>query len=158
MSTAPPAFEKRRVDGFIVTTDPGRFDLDAIHGFLSGSYWAEGIPRETVAASIRGSLGFGLFDPEGRQVGFARAITDGATFAYLADVYVLEELRGRGLGTFLMECVMEHPSLQGLRRWALVTRDAHALYRRFGFSDLARPEGWMEIARPGIYRREGGER
>jgi len=149
-----PTLDWRRDDGFVVTTDLFRFQLGEIHAFLSRSYWAEGIPRETVEASILGSLAFALLDPEGRQVGFARAITDAATFAYLADVYVLEELRGRGLGTFLMECVKAHPSLQGLRRWALVTRDAHSLYRRFGFSELARPEGWMEKADPQVYKRK----
>lgn len=148
-----PALEWRRDDGFVVTTDLFRFQIGEIHAFLSRSYWAEGIPLATVAAAIRGSLAFGLLDPEGRQVGFARAITDAATFAYLADVYVLEELRGRGLGTFLMECVTAHPSLEGLRRWALVTRDAHSLYRRFGFSELARPEGWMEKTDPQVYKR-----
>ena len=144
----------RRDDGFVVTTDPFQFQVGEIHAFLTRSYWAEGIPLAIVEASIRGSIAFALLDSEGRQVGFARAITDGATFAYLADVYVLEELRGRGLGTFLMACVKGHPSLQGLRRWALVTRDAHALYRRFGFEALARPEGWMEKTDPEIYRRK----
>ncbi len=153
MTLTAPALDWRRDDGFVVTTDTSRFELDEIHAFLSRSYWAEGIPLATVEAAIRGSVAFGLLDPEGRQVGFARAITDAATFAYLADVYVLEELRGRGLGTFLMECVKAHPSLQGLRRWALVTRDAHSLYRRFGFTELARPGGWMEIANPEIYKR-----
>ena len=148
------ALDWRRDDGFVVTTDPSRFQIDEIHAFLSRSYWAEGIPLATVEASIRGSLAFALLDPEGRQIGFARAITDGATFAYLADVYVLEEFRGRGLGRFLMECVTAHPSLEGLRRWALVTRDAHSLYRRFGFSQLARPEGWMEKADPQVYTRK----
>ncbi|MEP7012767.1 MAG: GNAT family N-acetyltransferase [Acidobacteriota bacterium] len=145
----------RRDDGFIVTTDPSRFQLGEIHAFLTGSYWAEGIPLATVEASILGSLAFALLDPEGRQVGFARAITDGATFAYLADVYVLEELRGRGLGTFLMECVSAHPELQGLRRWSLVTRDAHSLYRRFGFGELGRPGGWMEKTDSEVYKRKG---
>ncbi len=144
----------RRDDGFVVTTDPSRFQIDEIHAFLSRSYWAAGIPRETVVASIQGSLAFALLDPEGRQVGFARAITDGATFAYLADVYVLEGLRGRGLGTFLMECVTAHPGLQGLRRWSLVTRDAHSLYRRFGFGELSRPGGWMEKTDSEVYKRK----
>ena len=154
MILTAPALDWRRDDDFVVTTDLFRFQLGEIHAFLSRSYWAEGIPLETVEASIRGSLAFALLDPEGRQIGFARAITDAATFAYLADVYVLEEFRGRGLGTFLMECVKSHPSLEGLRRWALVTRDAHSLYRRFGFSELARPEGWMEKADPQVYRRK----
>lgn len=136
-----------------MSCDPARQDLDAIHAYLSRSYWAEGIPRELVARSLAGSLCFGLFHGQ-RQVGFARVVSDRATFAYLADVYVLEEQRGRGLATWLMECVLAHPDLQDLRRWALVTRDAHGLYRKFGFVTPPRPENWMEISRPGLYRRE----
>jgi ribosomal protein S18 acetylase RimI-like enzyme len=138
-------------DGCTVSTDPARFDLDAIHAFLSMSYWAEGIPRPLLERAIRHSLGFGLYEKE-RQIGFARVITDGATFAYLCDVYVLPEHRGRGLGKWLMECVMAHPELQGLRRFSLVTRDAHALYRPFGFTEIRSPERHMEIARPGLYK------
>jgi GNAT superfamily N-acetyltransferase len=142
-------------EGLVVTTDPARFDVRAIHDCLTRSYWAEGVPFEIVERSIRGSLCFGLLDGSA-QVGFARAITDRATFAYLADVYVLESHRGRGLSVWLMECVMAHPELQGLRRWSLVTKDAHGLYRKFGFEIPARPERHMEIVRPNIYAREGG--
>lgn len=138
-------------DGFTVSTDPARLDVDAVHAFLTTSYWAEGIPRETVERSLRNSLCFGLYEGD-RQVGLARAITDGVTFAYLCDVYVLPELRGRGLGTWLMECVMAHPDLQGLRRFSLVTRDAHELYRPFGFQEIRSPELHMEIVRPGLYK------
>jgi len=145
-------YERRR-EGFSVSTDPARLDLDAVHAFLSTSYWAEGIPRDLLARGLRNSLCFGLYEGD-RQVGLARVITDGATFAYLCDVYVLPELRGRGLGTWLMECVMEHPDLQGLRRFSLVTRDAHELYRPFGFTEIRSPEGHMEIARPGLYKAE----
>ena len=141
-------------DGFTVSTDPARLDLDAIHSSLATSYWAEGIPREILERALRGSLCFGLYEGE-RQVGLARVITDAATFAYLCDVYVLPEMRGRGLGKWLIECVMEHPDLQGLRRFSLVTRDAHELYRPFGFTEIQSPERHMEIARPGIYKREG---
>lgn len=137
--------------GFRITTDPRRLDLDAVHASLARSYWADGIPKDVVAKSIAGSLCFGLFDAE-RQIGFARVITDGATFAYLGDVYVLEEYRGRGLGIWLMETVCAHPDLQGLRRFVLLTRDAHSLYRKFGFTPLADPARYMEIARPGIYK------
>jgi len=144
-------FERRR-DAFAVSTDPARLDLDAIHAFLSTSYWAEGIPRDLLARALRKSLCFGLYEGD-RQVGLARVITDGATFAYLCDVYVLPEWRGRGLGNWLMECVMEHPDLQGLRRFSLVTRDAHELYRRFGFTEIPSPERHMEIARPGLYKK-----
>jgi GNAT superfamily N-acetyltransferase len=125
-------------------------DLDAIHAYLSVSYWSPGIPRDVVARAIGGSLCFGLFDPE-RQVGFARVVTDRATFAYLCDVYILEGHRGRGLAAWLMEAVIAHPHLQGLRRFVLATRDAHRLYEKFGFVPLARPEIFMEINRPGIY-------
>jgi|SRR5579872_2716279 len=142
-------------ESFTVSTDRDRFDLDAIHAFLATSYWAEGIPRPLLERAIGRSLGFGLYDgnPEGeRQIGFARVITDGATFAYLCDVYVLPEHRGRGLGAWLMECVMAHPDLQGLRRFSLVTRDAHALYRPLGFTEIESPGRHMEIARPGLYK------
>jgi len=131
-------------DGLVVTTDPSRFDVAAIHAFLDTSYWARGRPLAVVEKSIRGSLCFGVLDA-GRQVGFARAVTDRATYAYLADVYVLESHRGRGVATWLMECVMSHPDLQGLRRFMLATQDAHGLYRKFGFAALARPERHMEI-------------
>jgi GNAT superfamily N-acetyltransferase len=144
---------ERTQDGYLVSDDPGRLDLDVVHGYLTRSYWAEGVPREVVARSIAHSLCFGLYPPAGTQVGFARAITDRATYAYLADVFVREELQGRGLGRFLMACVMEHPDLAGLRRWSLVTRDAHELYRPLGFTSLAAPERYMEIARPTIYKR-----
>jgi GNAT superfamily N-acetyltransferase len=139
-------YEVRR-GPFLVTSDRARFDLDVIHGFLARAYWSPGVPRETVERAIAGSLAFGLFEHD-RQVGFARAITDGATFAYLADVFVLEAQRGRGLGVFLMESVMAHPSLQGLRRFTLATRDAHDLYRRFGFTPLAAPDRFMERFAP----------
>lgn len=136
---------------FAVSTDRTRLDIDAIHAYLSRSYWSEGIPREIVERSIRGSLCFGLYGPAG-QIGFARAISDGATFAYLADVFVLELFRGQGLGTWLLTCIMAHPSLQHLRRWQLLTRDAHGLYRKFGFTAPSKPERHMEISHPDIYR------
>jgi ribosomal protein S18 acetylase RimI-like enzyme len=145
------SFERHR-EGFTVSTDPARLDVHAIHAFLSTSYWAEGIPRETVERSLRNSLCFGLYEGA-RQIGFARMITDQATYAYLCDVYVLPEWRGRGLGTWMMECVMAHPDLQGLRRFSLVTRDAHELYRPFGFTEISNPGRYMEIARPGIYKK-----
>jgi GNAT superfamily N-acetyltransferase len=149
-STAAFAYEQRRA-AFVVSSDPGRLDVDVIHGFLARSYWAEGIPREIVERSIRHSLCFGLYE-WGRQVGFARVVTDRASYAYLADVFVLEAYRGRGLSAFLMEAVMAHPDLQGLRRFGLATRDAHGLYRKFGFSGLAMPERMMEIVRADIYK------
>lgn len=128
----------------LVSTDPARLDLDVIHGFLSGSsYWAPGIPRETVARSIRHSLCFGAYDGE-CQVGFARVMSDYATFAYVSDVFVLPSHRGRGIGKHLMTCITGHPALQGLRIWTLFTRDAHGLYRQFGFKESHCPERLME--------------
>jgi GNAT superfamily N-acetyltransferase len=135
-----------------VSTDPRRLDLDVIHGFLTArSYWAEGIPRDVVERSIRNSLCFGVYD-EDRQVGFARVVTDRATYAYLADVFVLEAYRGRGLSKWLLECVFAHPDLQGLRRWQLSTRDAHGLYARYGFAPLSDPDRLLEIRREDAYR------
>jgi GNAT superfamily N-acetyltransferase len=134
-----------------VSTDPARLDLDAIHAALSRAYWSEGIPKATVEKALRGSLCFGLYAGR-RQIGLARVITDAATYAYLCDVYVLEDHRGQGLGKLLMRCVMEHPDLQGLRRFNLVTRDAHGLYRQVGFTDVKNPDRYMELLRPDVYK------
>ncbi len=142
-----PAVPSDRIE---ISTDPARLDVDAIHAYLRGSYWAKGIPREIVARSLANSLCFGLYD-HGAQVGFARVVTDKATYAYLCDVYVLESHQGRGLGKRLMEAVMSHPDLQGLRRFALATRDAHGLYARYGFAPPVNPAGQMEIRVPDIY-------
>jgi GNAT superfamily N-acetyltransferase len=136
---------------FEISTDPARIDLRAVHEFLTNSYWARGIPLETVQRSIENSLCFGIYQGN-RQIGFARVVTDRATFAYLADVFVLPDYRGRGLSRWLMECIIAHPDLQGLRRWMLATQDAHGLYRQFGFSPLKAPERWMEIHRPDVYK------
>jgi GNAT superfamily N-acetyltransferase len=145
-----PIIEAQR-DGYCISTDKARFDVSAIHAYLTRSYWSPGIPRAVVERAISGSLCFGLFGEQGNQVGFARAITDGATFAYLADVYVLEEHRGKGLGKWIVETILAHPSLQGLRRILLATRDAHGLYAPFGFKPLATPETLMSIHRPNVY-------
>jgi GNAT superfamily N-acetyltransferase len=150
-------------DGYTIDTDPARLDLGVVHGFLAASYWAEGIPRDVVERSVAGSLNFGLYRDgaaavAGEQAGFARVVTDRATFAYLADVFVLEAHRGRGLSKWLMECVTAHPDLQGLRRWVLLTRDAHGLYRRYGFADVANPERWMHRWDPQVYTRPAPER
>ena len=142
-------------DGFIISTDPARIDLDVVHGFLAGSYWAEGIPREVVRRSIEHSLCFGLYQDR-RQIGFARVITDRATFAYLGDVFVLEAFRGHGLARWLLEVIQSHPELQGLRRWVLLTRDAHALYRQVGWSSLAAPDRYMERWFKDVYRTADG--
>jgi ribosomal protein S18 acetylase RimI-like enzyme len=153
-----PHFERRQ-GNYLITTDSGRFDVDAIHAYLVRSYWAKGIPKEIVARSIQGSLCFSLLSKDvamtswREQIGFARVISDRATFAYLCDVYVLEEHRGRGLAQWLIQSVIEHPDLGGLRRFVLATRDAHGLYERYGFTPLARPNIFMEIARPGLYEK-----
>lgn len=130
---------------YTISTDPHKMDVEAIYTYLARSYWAEGRTKATVEKSLRHSLNFGVFTGTGAQVGFARVITDYATFAYLADVYILEEHRGKGLSKWLMQTIMAHPDLQGLRRWSLATRDAHGLYAQFGFTPLPKPEIWMQI-------------
>ncbi|HLE30865.1 MAG TPA: GNAT family N-acetyltransferase [Anaerolineales bacterium] len=145
-------YQEYHRDHFTISTDPSRLDVDAIHAFLTRSYWAEGIPRDIVARSLRHALCFGLYDGD-KQIGLARVVSDFATYAYLADVYILEAYRGRGLGKWLMACVVGHPDLQGLRRWSLATRDAHGLYRQFGFTGLKIPERHMEILDPEVYKK-----
>lgn len=135
---------------FTVSCDPARQDLDVIHGFLVQAYWSRDIPRETVARALEGALCFSLLHHE-TQVGFARVISDRATIAYLGDVFVLPEYQGRGLGKWLMACVMDHPELQGLRRWILATEDAHALYEKYGFTKLKNPSVFMERHDPQVY-------
>jgi GNAT superfamily N-acetyltransferase len=137
---------------FLISTDRSRLNLDVVHAFLVQCYWAAGIPKEIVARSIQHSLCFGLYC-RARQIGFARVISDYATYAYVGDVFVLDEYRGQGLGKWLMQCIMGHPMLQDLRRWTLLTRDAHGLYEHFGFRPLKAPERWMEIHNPKIYVR-----
>jgi GNAT superfamily N-acetyltransferase len=139
-------------DGYTISNDPARLDIDAIHAYLTTSYWAKGIPREKVARSLLHSMGFGLYAPDAAQVGFARVISDWTTYAYFCDVYVLEAHRGRGLGVWLMETVLAYPELQGIRRLSLTTRDAHGLYEKFGF---ARTEfgRFMDITIPDVYLR-----
>lgn len=143
-----------RKGAFTVSTDRERIDLDVVYGFLTECYWAKGIPRDVVARSIENSLCFGLY-AEGKQIGFARVISDYATYAYIADVFVLDAYRGNGLGKWLVECIMQHPRLQGLRRWSLVTRDAHVLYAQFGFEPLKKPQNYMELHRPDVYQGTG---
>ena len=133
-------------NGYVISDDPERLDLDVVWGFLRESYWARGIPRETVARSIEGSLVVGLYDSAGAQVGFARAVTDRATFAWIADVFVLDEHRGSKLGVWLMETLLGHPDLDGLRSMVLATADAHGLYRRFGFERID-AETFMSLRR-----------
>lgn len=150
-SANPDTVIEVRQGDFFISTDRHRLDLDVIHGFLTTSYWSKGIPRERVARSIAHSLCFGVYDGSGTQVGFARVISDFSTYAYVADVFVLESHRRRGLGKALMESIVQHPSLQGLRRWSLSTRDAHTLYARVGFTPLKFPERYMEILQLNMY-------
>jgi len=130
-----------------ISTDPARIDIDVVHGYLAGeSYWARGIARERLERAIRHSLCFGLYE-RGRQIGFARVISDRATFAYLCDVFVLESHRGRGVGRWFLESVSKHPDLAGMRRWLLCTRDAHPFYEQLGWHRPEQPDIFMEIAR-----------
>jgi GNAT superfamily N-acetyltransferase len=155
-ATATDAVHEWRHGPVVVSTDRARLDLDVVHGFLAGSYWAGGIPRATVERSVRHSLCFGAY-LHGRQVGFARVISDRATYAYVADVFVLESARGQGIAKRLMECISGHPDLQGLRLWTLFTRDAHGLYRQFGFEAPRYPERLMERRRERAYAEAAGE-
>ena len=142
--------------GYEISTDPARVDLDAVHAELTASYWSPGIPRDVVAKGIANSIPFSLLAPDGSQAGFARVVTDRASYAYLGDVYVAEEHRGKGLGKWLVETVLAHPDLQGVRRFALATADAHGLYARYGFAPPRDPGTHMfrerepaELWRPG---------
>ncbi len=134
-------------DSFTISTDPARLDLDTICDFLTRAYWARGRPRERTERALKNSLVFGLYEGS-RQIGLARVVSDYAIFAYLCDVFIHEDYRGRGLGKWLMETVMGHPDLQGLRRWTLAISDAHSLYRRFGFKGLSNPADMMEMLKP----------
>jgi len=144
---------------FTISTDKSLLDVKVIHGFLTTSYWATGRTIETVRRSIDNSLSFGVYKGD-QQVGFARVITDYSTFAWIADVFILESFRGQGLSKWLMEVIISHPELQGFRRWVLATKDAHELYRKFGFTELKLPERWMERhdlntqERPDYWRRD----
>ena len=135
---------------YLISTDPNRLDLDAIFAFISRSYWGANRTREVMQRALQNSLNFGIYDEGegGRQIGLVRVVSDYAVFVYLCDVYILEEYRGQGLGKWLLEVVRAYPQLQGLRRWVLVTRDAHGFYRRYGFTELVTPERWMEAFDP----------
>jgi GNAT superfamily N-acetyltransferase len=149
-STPEKVLEYRQGE-FLISTDRSRLDINVIHGFLTNCYWAKGIPQEIVARSIEHSLCFGIYDGGGAQAGFARIVSDYATVAYLGDVFVLESYRGRGLSKWMMECITQHPALQNLRRWILLTGDAHGLYSQFGFTPVEAPERYMELHRPIVY-------
>lgn len=130
---------------FVADDDPARLDLDVVHGFLRTAYWSPGVPREVVARAIAGSLNVGVYAGGGEQVAFARAVTDRATFAWIADVFVLPQYRGHGLGRFVVSTLLDHPELRGLRRIMLATADAHELYRSYGFTDLADPTRYLVV-------------
>ena len=138
-------------DKFYISTEKEKMDIDLIHSFLTRSYWAEGISKKIISRSIEGALCFGVFEND-KQVGFARMVTDKATFAYLADVFIIDEYRGLGLSKWLMEVIMSYPDLQGLRRMMLATRDAHELYKKFGFTPLNNVDRWMHIHHPDVYK------
>lgn len=133
------------LDGYIADDDPGRLDLDVIHGFLRTTYWSPGVPHDVVERSLANSLVVGLYAPDGIQVGMARAVTDRATFAWIADVFVVPEHRGDGHGSFVVSALLAHPDLQGLRRVMLATADAHELYRKFGFDALAHTDRYLAV-------------
>jgi GNAT superfamily N-acetyltransferase len=146
-----------RRDHYLISTDPALLDPVAAHAYLTRSYWSPGIPLETVRRGIENSLAFGVYDDSAaparpRQIGLARVITDKTTFAYLCDVYILEPYRGRGLSKWLIETVLTHPDLQGLRRFCLLTRDAHTLYERFGFTPMPDASRYLERLNPKVYR------
>ena len=136
-------------NNYLISTDKSKIDIDYVHGFLTQSYWSPGVPIQVVKKAMEGSLCFGIYDndlqtlPAGRQVGYARMITDKATFGWLADVFIDESYRGRGLGKWLVEMILAHPDLQGLRRILLATKDAHKLYEQCGFSPINNPERFM---------------
>ncbi len=141
-------------EDFSISSDKSKIDLDLVHGFLTKAYWSVGISKEKVARGIKNSLCFGVYQHAAdgdRQVGFARVITDFTTFAYICDVFILEEYRGKGLSQLLMKTIMTHAELQGLRRWSLGTRDAHGVYEKFGFTKIKTPERKMEIHNPNVY-------
>lgn len=138
---------------YYISTDKEQLDIVLIHGFLSQSYWSPDIPLETLQRAIENSICFGAFHESGTQVGFARAVSDKATFAYMADVFVLPEFRGKGISNLIMEAYANHPELQGLRRHMLATRDAHGLYRKFGFTAVPNPEILMQKHKPDVYKK-----
>lgn len=138
-------------DKFEISTDKARLQIDVIQKFLSEeSYWAKSRTLEQTRTAIENSICFGIYDDE-KQIGFARVVSDQATFAYIGDVFVLSEYRGHGLSKWLMQAMLEHPDLQGLRRWILATKDAHGLYSQYGFHELTFPERWMELPAPNAY-------
>ncbi len=138
---------------YLISTDKSRLDIELIHDFLSNrSYWAKGMPVDVLKRAIENCLVFGVYHHNGKQVGFARVITDRATFAYLSDVFILEAHRQKGLSKQLVDFILHHEELQGLRRFMLATQDAHSLYASFGFGPLTHPEWFMQIHNPNVYK------
>src|ERR1041385_2078138 len=142
-----PQMIQAQHDSFTISTDPARLDLDIICDFLKRAYWANTRPRERTERAIKNSLVFGLYDGE-QQIGLARVVSDYSIFAYLCDVFIHEDYRIHGLGKWLIQTVMEHPDLKDVRRWLLVTNDAHGLYNQFGFGSIEDPEHWMQKIQP----------
>ena len=140
-------------DNYTISTDKSKLDLSVIHNFLSTSYWAEDIPVEIVEKAIDNSLCFGVYNGN-TQIGFARVISDYTTFGYLADVFIIEAERGKGLSKWLMECILKHKQLQALRNFCLLTRDAHSLYAQYGFENLAKPQNFMAIKKDNFYKKK----
>ncbi|GAB3261318.1 GNAT family N-acetyltransferase [Chitinimonas naiadis] len=149
MSTTPSRWQRGEYE---IDTDPARLDLAQAHAFIASTYWAKDIPEATFRRSVAGALCFGVYQGA-TMIGFARVISDYATIAYLGDVYIAPEARGQGLSKWLMDCIVGHPELQGLRRWILLTGDAHGLYQQYGFTPLAAPERWMERADLNVYKK-----
>ena len=158
-AAAEPAGVLERVGEYVISDDPARINVTAVHAYLQRAYWSKGIPFEIVERAVRASLCIGAYAPGGAQVGFCRFVSDYSIFCYVADVYVLEEHRGRGLSKAMMRAALGHPRLQGLRRWSLVTHDAQGLYEQFGFRLVAHPQRHMERLDPQIYLKDtpGGE-
>jgi N-acetylglutamate synthase-like GNAT family acetyltransferase len=139
--------------GFTITTDKSKLDVNSIFDYLSNrSYWAMGVPLEKVKRAIENSICYGVYDSSGKQAGFARVVTDKATIAYIGDLFILEEYRKQGLSKWLMECILKHPELQGFRRWILLTKDAHGLYKQYGFNEPEEPSTYMELRKKDVYK------
>jgi len=144
--------------GFIISTDKSLIDFETVYNYLNDdSYWAQGIPRDRMKRAIENSICFGIYH-NGKQAGFTRVVTDMATFGYICDVFILPEYRRLGLSKWLMQTIMQYPEFQGLRRWSLATLDAHGLYQQFGFTELSKPQNWMEIFKPYLKPNQGGEK
>lgn len=147
--TSPGNYQVRK-DSYLISTDKSRLELDVIYNFITKSYWAKGRSQEVIKRTIENSICFGVYE-NGRQIGFARVVSDRAIMAYIMDLFILESHRARGLSKWLMECILNHPELREVRRWVLNTRDAHGLYARFGFQPISKPEFAMERVEASVY-------